>query len=105
MTSHRACGACLWAVLWSGGTVGRLRGIPDVTLAALHKGICWERGGRAKKLERHDARHRTPVDTATLTACYYRHCDLVFFGHWDNVYACRRRACVTAPKDMRVLFA
>ena len=50
-----------------GGTAGLLRGIPDGTLAALHTDICRERGARAYTLERHDARHRTTVDTATLT--------------------------------------
>ena len=72
ITQHRACDDealvfVLFYGVWSGGTVGRLRGIADVTLAAIRKDICWERGGRAKKLERHDARHRTAVDTATPT--------------------------------------
>ena len=62
MTWHRACAAPglplftgLFCGVWSGGTVGLVWGIADVTRAARHRDMCWEQGGRAKKLERHDA--------------------------------------------------
>ena len=62
MTQQRACAAPRLPLstrliygLWIGGTEGLLWGIPDVTWVGRHREMCWERGGRAKKFERHDA--------------------------------------------------
>ena len=89
--------------------MGLLWGTPEVTGGARQRDSCWERGGGAIKLERHDV--------MLPSSNYCRHCDAdghhatVDTGIWlfrDTATLCVLAgggACVTASSDMRVILA